>query len=111
MPLRLGKTMRKVLKRMAENQRQGIHVDFADRGLTTIEHKAIRQLIREHHLANWRVPNMTTGPERTPLRPLTSEQVDAYKRMRLAGVEPELEPVANISTAAAIKAAKSGNLV
>lgn len=51
MPIRLGKTMRKVLKRMAANQRQGIRVDFADRGLTTIERKAIRQLMCEHERA------------------------------------------------------------
>ncbi len=27
--------------------------------------------------------NLTTGPERTPLRPWTKEQVDAYKKQRL----------------------------
>jgi hypothetical protein len=34
------------------------------------------------------VPNMTLGPERTPLRPLTLEQVEAYKRLRLAEADP-----------------------
>lgn len=27
--------------------------------------------------------NMTTGPDRTPLRPWTKEQVDAYRKQRL----------------------------
>lgn len=27
--------------------------------------------------------NLTTGPERTPLRPWTKEQVDAYRKQRL----------------------------
>lgn len=29
------------------------------------------------------VPNMTTGPERTPLQPWTQAQVAAYKKQRL----------------------------
>lgn len=48
MPIRPGKSMRRVLKRMAINQRQGVRVDFLIRGLTAIERKAIRQLIKMH---------------------------------------------------------------
>lgn len=29
------------------------------------------------------LPNLTTGPERTPLRPWTQAQVDAYRKQRI----------------------------
>jgi hypothetical protein len=110
MPIRLGKATRVVLKRMATNQLQGIRANSLTNGWTSRERKVIRQLIKMHEQENWPMPNLTIGPKRTPLRPLTPEQVEAYKRMRLAGSGPKFEPMTNIATLAAIKEAKSPNL-
>lgn len=86
MPIRLGKSMRSQLRSMAIKQLRGIRVNFLIDELTTRERKAILQLARLWKQEHQPVPNITTGPERTPLRPWTSEQVDDYKRQRLADV-------------------------
>lgn len=75
MPIRLGKTMRKVLRHMAKNQQQGIRVNFLIDELTARERKAIRQLIKGNEL----------------------EQVAAYRRMRLEGIDSEFESVPRLT--------------
>jgi len=83
MPIRLGKSMRQVLAAMAYKQLRSIRVNFLIDELTTRERKAIRQLARAWAKDHLPIPNMTTGPESTPLRPWTAEQVESYRRMRL----------------------------
>jgi len=94
MPIRLGKSMRRQLKSMAIKQVRGIRVNFLFDELTALERKAIRQLAKDWERDHEPVPNITTGPERTPLRPWTPEQVVAYRRMRLAGAETFVESTA-----------------
>jgi hypothetical protein len=95
---------------MAINQMQGIRTDSLLYGWATLERKAIRQPIKKHEQENGQVSNLAIGPERRPLRPFTPEQVEVYKRMRIAGSGPKFEPVTNIATLAAIKEAESSNL-
>ena len=67
MPIRLGKGMLKVLRKMAKNQQMGIRVNFLIDPLTSRERKAIRQLIKENE----------------------RERIAAHLRMRLEKAEPE----------------------
>jgi hypothetical protein len=94
MPIRLGKSMRRQLKSMAIKQLRGIRVNFLFDELTALERKAIRQLAKDWERDHELVPNITMGPERTPLRPWPPEQVVAYRRMRLAGAENSVESTA-----------------
>ena len=87
MTIRLGKSKRRQLKGLAVKQLRGTRVNFLIDELTARERKAIRQLARLWKRDHEPMPNITTGPERTPLRPWTPEQVATYRRMRMAGAE------------------------
>ncbi len=59
MPIRLGKGMLKVLRRMAINQQRGVRVNFLIDPLTSRERKAIRQLVKENEMERRPLPNLT----------------------------------------------------
>ena len=60
---------------------------------------------REAYVRRWAEGNLTTGPERTPLKPWTQEQVETYKQMRIDEVREQLLRVTKPMTEAEASAA------
>lgn len=79
MPIRLGKSMRKVLAAMAYKQERGIRVNFLIDELTTRECKAIRQMQRKLLRP---VPELTPA-QKTWLRGITPEAFSLEKAVQL----------------------------
>ena len=107
MPIRLGRKMREMLLTAVDLHASGLLLDLEAKAFLHKHRKAFRELsityskafTGERSLARHspqlpqrattqtlqpeRCSNLTTGPERVPLKPWTPAQVDAYRKQRI----------------------------